>query len=645
MTSNPSTFQTIFFDENTKKTVRVPDYQRAFAWEKEQIDLFIRDLEKYKDRPNDYYFGHYIVENTGVDSKVDWDLVDGQQRITTFVLFMMICRLLSPADRSAFSLIERFSTVSYDNVNLEKIRHQLAGIAELSRQIDLKHDIPDKGIISEFLIESGTLTISLKKVVWALLRFHQAFEKDELHKSDVDAYINVVMNSNCSHHIAIDKSVAVNIFEMHNTRGIRLTIIEIVKAKLMQFVYDNGIDEKERKESVEAIQINFGKIFQMEELLAASTFRGELSLEHLLRLHLRVVDDGSKKDERDFLSPATNANIDEIVKYVDSKLNFTDSKNETRKSREMGVKYALEMGKEFEKSVRIVSEFLPAWDKDKDLVGDVLIFERDLSCQFFLLGCRRFETKIGHADGRLDYETLILWEKLLFTRDLHEEYHGLSYRDNFQSLFAEFLLEKDTVNAVIKKYLVDGFRPGHTTDLQGIVQKHLVANKDKILNLAFYWNKAKMIYAIYKYEKSIEAKIREVVKGTISVEHILPQNWYWIRKDPSGEFLLDEDAWKGFHQEIDACINGIGNLLLITPNENTSEGNQHPKNKKYERLCSGGTYEEHNKNRGQWEDPKEWKQIIEGRGNKIYDFMLNNLVGASYKVDESPSKSGRQPSE
>lgn len=157
-----------------------------------------------------------------------------------------------------------------------------------------------------------------------------------------------------------------------------------------------------------------------------------------------------------------------------------------------------------------------------------------------------------------------------------------------------------------------------------------------------------MIYAIYKYEKSIKAELREVVKGKISGEHILPQNWYWIRdeKGPSGETLnMEEDTWKNFHEDIDACINGIGNLLLITPSENSSKSNYHPKDKIYDPPYSGGSYKDHDDNRGQWEDPQKWKSIIEARGVKIYDFMLENLVGESYKAVESPDNSDRQPSD
>jgi len=346
------------------------------------------------------------------------------------------------------------------------------------------------------------------------------------------------------------------------------------------------------------------------------------------------VDDGSKKEEQELNHPAANADVDAIVKYLDNKLNIADPNT--------GVTYALKMASEFKKSVQIVSKVLPAWDKGENLVGDVLILEKDLSCQFFLLACRRFETEKDMANGRIDNETLVMWEQLLFTRDLHENYYKLRYTDNFQGLFAEFLKDNSDVKDIISKYLADGFRFwDYTKNLQGIVRDCLKINKNQILNNAFYWWKHKMIYALYKYEKSIEAELREVVKGTISVEHILPQNWYGIRdgKDLSGETLksMEDDAWKRFHEGIDACINGIGNLLLITPSENTSKSNYHPKDKIYDPPYSGGSYKNHDCNRGQWEDPQKWKLIIEERGERIYKYMLDNLVGAPYKKEETLS--------
>jgi hypothetical protein len=239
------------------------------------------------------------------------------------------------------------------------------------------------------------------------------------------------------------------------------------------------------------------------------------------------------------------------------------------------------------------------------------------------------ESGTDKADGRLGNDALALWEKLLFTRDFHGAYYNLKGgRDDFPRLFASCGSVEGRITDVVKGYLADGFRPDRTKGLQSLVVAYLNEHKESILNGAFYWWKSKMIYAIYKYEISKRANIREVMKGSISVEHILPQEWYWIRETDQDLKGMSEDDWASFHKRIDGYINGIGNLLLITPGENTSVGNNHPANKEYEKYCAGGSYAEHHRNREKWRSSKEWSNLIRARGEEIFKFMLGTLVGA-----------------
>ena len=98
---------------------------------------------------------------------------------------------------------------------------------------------------------------------------------------------------------------------------------------------------------------------------------------------------------------------------------------------------------------------------------------------------------------------------------------------------------------------------------------------------------------------------------------------------------MSGDKWDPFYKEIEGCINGIGNLLLITPGENTSAGNNHPADKEYEKYYAGGSYKEHNGSREEWRQSKNWTKLIQDRGEKIFNFMLGTLVDAS----ESPRSS------
>lgn len=626
--AEPSTFESIFFPNGDAVAVRVPDYQRAFAWEAKHIDLFLKDLVKYEPVGVGYYFGHFIVE----ENEQQWEVVDGQQRLTTFALFLMVCRVLSATELHvpAFALTEKFLTVSYDAEALKVIERNLAAYLKVCAPYDAKKPPKDEQIIAGLGLSGESFTRSQRRMVLALLRFHEAFQKGDLKQEKIASYIGVVMKSLCSHHLTRDKSVAVSIFEMHNTRGVPLSTMEIIKAKLMKFVYDQG--ESKRDFNVEQIQKDFGEIYGMEEKLATCSFRGEMTMDQLLRLHFRVVDDGNKRTAEEFHSPATNATADDLVAYLERMLYFTDNKKTTGKDPKSGVEYALNLAKEFKKTMRIVSETLPEWDENDPLVGDVLILEPDLSCQFFLIICRLFKSCPDKSS-----EILSRWEKLLFTRDFHDAYYNLkTARDNFPALFEKCIIGKENIAEVIQVYLANGFRWDRTTGLQSLVSKYLMDNKVWILNNAFKWERRlpKLRYAIYKYEVRKNPAIRKVMKGTISIEHILPQVWSreWIADKDQPPQTLTESEREAFEKKVHSYIDGIGNLLLLTPGENTAQGNIHPAEKKYERYCREGSYKEHDMNRDKWRQSKQWSDLILTRGEELFDFMLGTFVGPVEKI-------------
>lgn len=629
MAPKPSTFGTIFYSSEGAGRLEIPDYQRAYSWENKQIGLFIGDLAHHESSGTTYYFGHFIAER----SENAWELVDGQQRVTTFVLFLMVCRHLAPSNEHEvpYSLIERFRTVTYDASVLGSIIRRMDALLEVVAEFDSKHPSWWAKVRGALDLHEE-LSRSQRRMVEAAIQFHRAFTSPrwELNVERISRYIEVVMTSFCSLHLTDDKSVAVNIFEMHNTRGVPLTTLEVVKAKLMKFVYDHGRTGEERARQVGEIQAEFGEIYRMEESLAESGFRGEMTMDRLLHLHLRVVDDGLKTEASQLDLPRLNANSEALVSYVGERLRFLHD-GKTERDAEDGVGYAMRLAHELRKSVRIVTEHLPAWDQTDPLVGDVMILERDLSCEFFLVACRRLESVPDQAEGRLNGSTLAKWERFLFTRDFHEAYYRLQYRDDFPRLFWALEPNEEQIATSLEQYLEDGFR-SQTSGLQELVASYLRENESNMLKNAFYWWKPKMIYALYKYEVQQKADIREVMRGALSVEHILPQQWQWEWADGwDKDAGLPDDQKKALQSEVDAVLNGLGNLLLLSQGENTSVGNTHPAKKHY--RSKGGSYEEHDSLRDCWEASSNWRRIIEDRGTKIFNFIIEEMVGGA--VSES----------
>ena len=73
----------------------VPTYQRAYSWDTEldsskapkQVNTFLCDLEEYNRSAtkSKYYFGHFLFEQR---SENEFGVIDGQQRLTTIVIFL-----------------------------------------------------------------------------------------------------------------------------------------------------------------------------------------------------------------------------------------------------------------------------------------------------------------------------------------------------------------------------------------------------------------------------------------------------------------------------------------------------------------------------------------------------------------------------
>ena len=83
-----------FLSENNG-FIEIPIYQRAYEWESNHIDQFIDDLEHFMSSEDEYphFFGMVVLvkKEETLDSG-DIEIIDGQQRITTFCLLLSMIR-------------------------------------------------------------------------------------------------------------------------------------------------------------------------------------------------------------------------------------------------------------------------------------------------------------------------------------------------------------------------------------------------------------------------------------------------------------------------------------------------------------------------------------------------------------------------
>jgi hypothetical protein len=194
----------------------IPRYQRAYAWEEKEIEQLIDDICDDNDPKRDYYIGSLIVARRKADDGVEYEVIDGQQRLTTIYLLLQ-CLLdegyFSRGDVSVGEALS-FDCRSKSNCTLAYIRGD-------AQESEGKEELLDQSIL---------LAVDIIKKKLA----REFGDRVEDQKKFVDRLKHVVL-----YRIEVPEHTDLNrYFEIMNTRGEQLEQHDILKARLMNYLDD-----------------------------------------------------------------------------------------------------------------------------------------------------------------------------------------------------------------------------------------------------------------------------------------------------------------------------------------------------------------------------------------------------------------------
>jgi len=202
----------------------IPLYQRAYAWEDEEVNQLIDDIN---DTTGDYYIGSLIVAKIKGQEE-QYEVVDGQQRLTT--LYLLLHYLASRGGWSG----EVGKTLSFgcrpnSNYTLTHIQDLLSDEKSLVNGEDkLDHSI------------CNGLKIIRQKFVPEARRGKRGKVGDAI---DVDAFVERLKRV-ILYRIEVPEHTDLNrYFEIMNTRGEQLEQHDILKARLMDYLSDRPEQE------------------------------------------------------------------------------------------------------------------------------------------------------------------------------------------------------------------------------------------------------------------------------------------------------------------------------------------------------------------------------------------------------------------
>lgn len=502
----------------------VPDYQREYVWQPDdQVEQFIIDIDnEYEPNPElqkSYFLGSIII----VENQGKFDVIDGQQRLTTLMLSLCAIRdLLKPLEldskqKKYLQTIEELLS-DFDIVTDEtKLRLEL--------QYEESKDYLSK-LIQEEIYEDG-ITPSIKKMEQAYRRLITHFTG--YLKESLDSLVSYARYFLTKIELVLieseNLSSALKIFETINQRGAGLNAMDLVKNLLFS----------QAKES------DFQKIKDTWKEIIYS----------LQKCH----EDGSPlRFLRYFLMARYHDGIireDDIYKWIISPIGKKTTGYETA---------PLTFAKELQKVAKRYADLVVATELVKDggdypMVTNIGFVNKYKSRQHLIL---LLALEISAEKPAIEYLAKQLESFFFYSNTM-----GIQAKNN-EGLFAKWAKELRHKKAIdeIKTVVADTILP--------YIAAKIPQFKSDFLNInhAAYNPLYRLRYVLGKIENTVLAKAGLPLKGNnffydLQIEHILPQT-------PKDRVLPSEftDA-----DEYYSMVYKLGNVILLESTINQAVNN------------------------------------------------------------------------
>ena len=326
--------------ENGQKTIKnlfdgrtifnIPKYQRAYTWEEKQIEEFADDLEN-QDTDKDYFLGTILFQDRGMSNDFEHiDIVDGQQRITTLIIFMKL--LINRLDQ-----LNAYEGKTTKIAMLQDTYIQQYGEYKL-RVLTDDNEFFQSYILENNLVPNGTVrTPSQRRLNNAkefLYRRINSYSpeilqelKDKIERTRVLTYS------------VKDNAEATQIFETTNDRGKSLTNLEKIKSFLMYNTYLAAPESTNPDSKLDALQNRFSEIYRDYEIIN-NINKPNIRLDEDLILQYHCIAFEKWTSEHEYRWPVQMIK-DEVNSYIKENekpeaINFIE-----RCSRELGESFAI----------------------------------------------------------------------------------------------------------------------------------------------------------------------------------------------------------------------------------------------------------------------------------------------------------------
>ncbi len=205
---------------------QIPTYQRPYQWTEENCEKLLDDLFfNYEyDRESDYFCGSLVLIAIGIDSETNattYDIVDGQQRLSTFILLAkVLATLYKDLNKTSRDFLEK-SLGDTDGEKRKRLTFDTIGLnaeKDFQNALDFFDDLDaSKGENSKINDPSKGKNNYLKNAI-CLINYLREKEIENINDFIKWLYFKVIfIRTTCS-----NISMALRIFSVLNARGLPL---------------------------------------------------------------------------------------------------------------------------------------------------------------------------------------------------------------------------------------------------------------------------------------------------------------------------------------------------------------------------------------------------------------------------------------
>lgn len=501
--------------KSLQKKFRIPYFQREYKWKSEQILELIEDIRSSES--DHYYVGSIVLQNK---HNTTW-VIDGQQRISTFILILVALVKNDIFQNEWLNQIETYLK------NIEIVSENIKDSKFLKKIIE--HElIKNKNYRDIEDIEKSIYYSNFKAILKKLKSLTEEENEILIKRMKGVIFSKVEVTSN-----KIDENI---LFEKINSSGLPLSQYDLVKNYLLSKIYKELDQSNENETDIDFYNQEMNSIFEIKE----NSKKKEKVKDEILRV---------------FLAYSTRVlfNNDEI--YKEFKRYYNNLKEEKNKAQIL-----------FDDLYKFVTYykfiFEKEWSEYEKIKSPMITIYEQINTYMALL-IKVFEMYSTYKNKKIIIEkedeivkVLLLIEAYIFRRAfvnlkpkiISRKMSSFKFSDETKLTFAQYLYKE--------LYLIPRQETNALYRLPSIEEVKLAFKND----LNVYNLKGICKLFLFRLGTYNSKEVFDIEKSKFSIEHVLPQkydNWY--------SNLSNEEKAK-----IEIKLQTLGNLTLTTYNSEYS---------------------------------------------------------------------------